>query len=88
MPFSANIPCRLQGVKMSERALKDLEKGKDNSIKSYITKPVLNANKYANKKEKAPSACQDFGHVWLEAWGTCLVKSDGWKLPEKLIVFT
>jgi hypothetical protein len=38
---------------MSERAFKDLEKGKDNSVKSYITK-------CANKKEKAPSACQDF----------------------------
>jgi hypothetical protein len=52
---------------MSERALKDLnisqlvdlKNGKDNSVKSCITKPVLNGNKCANKEEKAPSACED-----------------------------
>jgi hypothetical protein len=67
VPFSANNPCRLHGVKMSGRALKDLnvsqsadlENGKDNSVKSCITKPVLNGNKCANKEEKAPSACHD-----------------------------
>ena len=40
---------------------KDVENGKDNSVKSCITKPVLNGNKCANKEEKAPSACHDAG---------------------------
>ena len=26
------------------------------------------------------------GHVRLEAWGTCLIKSDIWKLPEKFLI--
>ncbi|PWZ29557.1 hypothetical protein Zm00014a_024333 [Zea mays] len=66
-PTPPHPRARLHGVKMSGRALKDLnvsqsadlENGKDNSVKSCITKPVLNGNKCANKEEKAPSACHD-----------------------------
>lgn len=52
---------------MSANALKDLnisqstelEKGNDNSVKSCISKPVLNGSKCANKEENALSACPD-----------------------------
>ena len=52
---------------MSASALKDLnisqstdlENGKDNSVKSCISKPVLNGNNCANKEESSLSACPD-----------------------------
>ncbi|CAO2207398.1 unnamed protein product [Urochloa humidicola] len=52
---------------MSASALKDLnisqpedlEKGKDISTKSCISKPVLNGSKCASKEENAASACPD-----------------------------
>ena len=37
----------------------ELEKTKDNSVKSCITKPVLNSNRCVNKEENAPPACPD-----------------------------
>lgn len=37
----------------------DLENGKDNSVKSCISKPVLNGNKCAIKEENSLSACPD-----------------------------
>lgn len=36
---------------------KDVENGKDNSVKSCISKPVLNGNKCANKEQNVPSCC-------------------------------
>jgi hypothetical protein len=52
---------------MSTSALKDpkvsqstnLENGEDNSVKSCISKPVLNGNNCANKEESSLSACPD-----------------------------
>jgi hypothetical protein len=54
-------------MKMSASALKDLnvsqsanlENGKDNSVKSCISKPVLNGNSCAKKEESSLSACPD-----------------------------
>ncbi|XP_066363355.1 uncharacterized protein [Miscanthus floridulus] len=54
-------------MKMSASALKDLnisqstdvENRKDNSVKSCISKPVLNGNNCANKEENSLSACPD-----------------------------
>ncbi|PWZ17326.1 hypothetical protein Zm00014a_008629 [Zea mays] len=36
---------------------KDVENGNDNSVKSCISKPVLNGNKCANKEQNVPSCC-------------------------------
>lgn len=55
------------GVNMSDSALKDLnlaqsaelEKTKDSSAKSCITKPVLNGNKCNNTEENAPPVLPD-----------------------------
>lgn len=52
---------------MSASTLKDLnisqstelEKGNDNSVKSCISKPVLNGSKCGNKEENALPACPD-----------------------------
>ncbi|RCV32024.1 hypothetical protein SETIT_6G225000v2 [Setaria italica] len=47
----------LKDLNISQPA--DLENGKDRSMKSCISKPVLNGSKCANKEENAPSACPD-----------------------------
>jgi hypothetical protein len=51
-----NVRKVLKDLNMSQSV--DLKNGKDNSVKSCITKPVLNGNKCSNKEEKAPSACK------------------------------
>ena len=55
----------LKDLNISQSA--DLEKGKDNSVKSCVSKPVLNGSKCASKEENALSACPDTGANGNEA---------------------
>ncbi|KAL6661870.1 hypothetical protein ACP70R_001259 [Stipagrostis hirtigluma subsp. patula] len=55
----------LKDLNISQPA--DLEKGKDNPVKSCISRPVLNGNKCVNKEENAPPVCPDAGANGSEA---------------------